>query len=105
MKIINYNKGRLGNSIFRLLANIIFLIVYDIDGGEILNSYRDTNYDIEISDEYFLNWSNAILNGKIPIINKNYTLYFTGFYQHDKIFLFFRPHIIEFINKHPNLLL
>lgn len=103
MKIINHNRGRLGNSIFRLLANIVFLIVYDIDGGEILNNY--TNYDIEISDEYFLNWSNDLLNGKISIINKNNTLKFTGFYQHDKIFLFFKPHIIEFINKHPNLLL
>jgi len=32
MIIINHNKGRLGNSIFRLLANIVFLLVYDIDG-------------------------------------------------------------------------
>lgn len=105
MKIINHNKGRLGNSIFRLLANIVFLIVYDIDEGEILYSYRDKNYDIEVTDDFFVNWSNAILNGKIPIINKNSTLYFTGYYQHDKIFLYFRPHIIEYINKHPNLLL
>ena len=103
MKIINHNKGRLGNSIFRLLANIVFLIVYDIDEGEILYNY--TNYDIEINDDFFVNWSNDILNGKIPIIDKKITLYFSGYYQHDKIFLHFRPRIIEYINKHPNLLL
>lgn len=103
MKIINHNKGRLGNSIFRLLANIIFLIIYGIDEGEI--QYNYTNYDIEVTDEFFVNWSNTILNDKIPIIKKNCTLYFTGYYQHDKIFLYFRPHIIEYINKHPNLLL
>lgn len=103
MKIINHNTGRLGNSIFRLFANIVFLIVYDIDEGEILYNY--TNYDIEVNDVFFVNWSNAILNGKTPIINKKFTLYFSGYYQHDKIFLYFRPHIIEYINKHPNLLL
>ena len=105
MKIFNHNKGRLGNSIFRMLANIIFLIVYDIDEGEIMYSYKNKKYDIEVTDDFFVNWSDVILNGEIPIINKTSTLYFTGYYQHDKIFLYFKPRIIEYINKHPNLLL
>jgi hypothetical protein len=105
MKIINCNRGRLGNSIFRLLANIVFLIVYDIDEGEILYPYSNNNYHMEVNDEFFINWSNSILNGIIPSINKNLTLCFTGYYQHDKIFSYFKNDIIEYINKHPSLLL
>lgn len=102
MLIVNHNKGRLGNSIFRLLANIVFLIVYDID-GEI--KYNYIKHNIEINDEYFVNWSNEILNGKIPDIKKTSVLYFTGFYQHDKIFIHFKNQIIDYINNHDNLLL
>ena len=102
MKIFNHNKGRLGNSIFRLLANIVFLIVYDID-GEII--YNNLNYDIEICDNYFVNWANSVLSNNIPTINKSSVLYFTGYYQHDKIFFHFKNQIIEYINKHQELLL
>jgi len=102
MIIINHNKGRLGNSIFRLLANIVFLLVYDIDGTI---KYNHINHDIEISDEYFVNWSNNVMNEKIPEIKKSSILYFTGFYQHDKIFNCFKNKIINYINNHPNLLL
>jgi hypothetical protein len=102
MKIINHNKGRLGNSIFRLFSNIVFLTVYDID-GEITNGHA--HYDILVDDMFFVNWSNSVLNGKIPVISKYTTLHFCGFYQHDKIFMFFKNEIINYINNHPNLLL
>lgn len=102
MIIVNHNRGRLGNSIFRLLANIVFLVVYD-PNGEIKYEYK--NYNIEVSDEFFVNWSNNILNSKVPEIQSSYILYFTGFYQHDKIFIHFKEKIINYINEHPNLLL
>lgn len=102
MKITNHNRGRLGNSIFRLFANIVFLITYDID-GEITN--ENENYQLLINDEFFVYWSNSVLNGKIPAINKSSTLHFCGYYQHDKIFMVYKNQIIDYINNHPNLLL
>ena len=102
MKIFNSNSGRLGNSIFRLLANIVFLIVYDIDGTII---YNQNNYDINVNDNYFVEWSSKILLGEIPPIDKTSTLYFNGYYQHDKIYLYFKKQIIDYINNHPELLL
>lgn len=103
MKIVNRNKGRLGNSIFRLLANVVFLIVYDIDGEIIYNNFNCTK---TISDDYFCKWADNILNGKIyDTIDKNSIILFDGFYQHDKIYSFFRPQIIDYLKKHPNLLL
>jgi hypothetical protein len=103
MKIVNHNKGRLGNSIFRLLANVVFLIVYDIDGEIIYNNFNCTK---TISDEYFCKWADNILNGKIDdTIDKNSIILFDGYYQHDKIYSFFRPQIIDYLKKRPNLLL
>lgn len=102
MIIINCNKGRLGNSIFRLMANIVFLIVYDMDGQII---YHNSSFEKIITDNYFNQWSANIINGKIDSIDKNSKLMFDGYYQHDKIYSLFRSQIIEYIKTHPNLLL
>ena len=105
MKIVNFNRGRLGNSIFRMLANIVFLIVYDINGKIINNNVNITNSVIEISDDFFVKWSEQVLNGIIPYINKDNTLYFSGFYQHDKIFNYFKKDILNYLNNNRELLL
>ena len=105
MKIHNFNRGRLGNTIFRMLANIVFLIVYDINGNIVTNNINKNNNMMDITDDYFVKWSELILNGNIPKINKECTLYFSGFYQHDKIFNYFKTDILNYLNNNPELLL
>jgi len=104
MLIYNNNQGRLGNSIFRFFANIIFCIVYDINSIIINNNKCRPN--IIINDSYFINFSNNILNkNKIQNINKKSTLLFDGYFQHDKIYTLFKHQIINFIKNHPEIIL
>lgn len=109
MKIINCDSGRLGNSIFRLFANIVFLIVYDINGTIVYDksSILDKNNGsiVTVNEEFFLDWSNKILNGIVPPIHDSDIFYFDGYYQHDNIYLLYREQIIDYIKKHPELLL
>ena len=100
MIIINHDCGRLGNSIFRALANIVFLIIYDTN-GHISNSY--VNYDMVINDDFFVDWSTKILSGSIPNIKKDSVLYFNGFFQHDKIYIKYKNEIIQYIKGHSEL--
>ena len=105
MLLYNHNSGRLGNVIFRLFANIIFCIVYDMDSVIINNNCRPKP-DIIITDKYFIQFCELILNGrKCPNITKNSTLFFNGYYQHDAIYKAFRPKIIDFIKNHPEIIL
>ena len=104
MLIYNHNQGRLGNSIFRLFANIIFCIVYDINS--IIINNNNCRPSIVINDKSFINFSNNILNkNKIQNINKNSTLLFDGYFQHDKIYVLFKSQIINFIKSHPEIIL
>jgi len=104
MKIYNYNKGRLGNSIFRLFANIIFCIVYDINSQIYNNNYCQPN--IVINDLYFINFYNNIVNKRlIQNIDKNSIILFDGYFQHDKIYTIFKKQIINFIKNHPEIIL
>jgi len=104
MLIYNNHKGRLGNSIFRLFANIVFCIVYDMDSTITNNNYCSPN--IIINDLYFINFANDILNNRpIKSINKTSTLLFDGYFQHDHIYRFFKPQIIEYIKKNPEIIL
>lgn len=104
MKIYNNNSGRLGNSIFRLFANIIFCIVYDIDSTIINNN--NCRPDIIIDDKHFINFSNDILKKQtVKLINKNTVLLFYGYFQHDTIYTMFKPQIMDFIKNHPEIIL
>jgi len=103
MIICNYNKGRLGNSIFRLFANIIFCIIYDIN-SQIVNINYQPN--IIVNDAYFINFFNNIINkNSIENIDKNAIVLFDGFFQHDKIYIMFKNNIINFIKNHPEIIL
>jgi hypothetical protein len=105
MIITNNNAGRLGNSIFRLFANIIFCIVYDIN-STIVDNNINKRPNIIIDDTYFIIFSNNILNKKlIRNIDKNTVLLFDGYFQHDKIYTLFKSQIVEFIKKHPEIIL
>jgi len=104
MRIHNANMGRLGNSIYRLFANIVFCIVYDINSTIINNS--NCSPTIIVHDKYFINFSNNILNNQQIInIDKNAILLFNGYFQHDKIYTSFKPQIIDFIKTHPEIIL
>lgn len=105
MKIINCNYGRLGNSIFRMFANIVFLIVYDINGTIIHDNFILDNNIITVNEEYFIDWSHKILNGIIPPLNTSSVIKFISYFQHDKIYLKYRQQIIDYIKVHPELLL
>jgi hypothetical protein len=104
MKIYNHNKGRLGNSIFRLFANIIFCIIFDIN-SEIFNNHYCKPHII-IDDLCFINFSNIILNKKpLQNIDKNSIILFNGYFQHEKIYTLFKSQIIHFIKTHPEIIL
>jgi hypothetical protein len=105
MLICNYNKGRLGNSIFRLFANIIFCINYDVNSTIINNCNYIPN--IIIDDAYFIHFSNNILNkcNDNENIYKNYVLLFDGYFQHDNIYKIYKQQIIDFIKVHPEIIL
>jgi len=103
MIIFNHNQGRLGNSIFRLFANIIFCIIYDIN-SQIVNINYQPN--IVVNDTYFINFLNNIMNKKpVQNIDKNTVILFNGFFQHDKIYIMFKSQIINFIKNHPEIIL
>ena len=104
MLIYNHNQGRLGNSIFRFFANIIFCIVYDIN-SQIFNN-NNCRPSIVINDVSFINFSNNIINKRlIQKLNKNETILFDGYFQHDKIYTIFKNQIINFIKTRPEIIL
>ena len=104
MLIYNNNQGRLGNSIFRFFANIIFCIVYDINSQIFNNS--NCRPSIVINDASFINFSNNIINKRlIQKLNKNETILFDGYFQHDKIYTIFKNQIINFIKTRPEIIL
>jgi FkbM family methyltransferase len=103
MLIFNDNKGRLGNSLFRLFANIVFLTIYNPD-AQIYN-YMNKN-SLCFDDNNFEILMNCVLNGTIPkLTNLNANYLFDGYYQHDAIFVKFKKVIIDYIGSHPNLII
>lgn len=104
MLIYNNNRGRLGNSIFRLFANIIFCIVYDIN-SQIYNN-NNCKPNIIINDNYFIIFANNIINKKqVQQINKMSIILFNGYFQHDTIYKIFKSQIIKYIKSHPEIIL
>lgn len=102
MLLINHNGGRLGNSIFRLFANILFCIIYD---AEIKTENQVYGNKIEITDEFFVQWSNDLLNGKVLHLDKSLICVFSGYFQHDTIYLKYKNEIINYITNNPNIML
>jgi len=103
MIIFNHNKGRLGNSLFRLFANIVFLTVYNVD-AQIYN-YMNTN-SLYINDDDFQKWMSNVLSGTIPkLVNINASYLFDGYYQHDAIFVKYKKEIVEYIINNPNFII
>lgn len=107
MFIYNHNKGRLGNSLFRLFANIVFCINYDIN-SQICEHTHNINYNLIVTDNYFIDFMNKIINN-IPLqsekIDVNSKILFNGYYQHDAIFLKYKKEIINYIKTHPALII
>ena len=104
MIIYNNNAGRVGNSLFRLFANIVFLTVYDTN-STIINE-RSYHINYIISDSYFINFMNALLNGSpVENITPNVKVLFNGYYQHDTIYTKYKQYLINYIQNHPDMIL
>lgn len=54
-----------------------------------------------VTDEQFIYWMNAHLNGNILGLDEDTTYGFLGYFQHDTIYLKYRSQIIEYIRTHP----
>ena len=81
MKVYDSRLGRLGNALFRYFASTLFCIIYNAERIYDPNQSRQF-----FNDSMFIQWSNFVLENKIPqIIDTNWEFY--GFYQHDKIFI------------------
>lgn len=105
MIIYNNNSGRLGNSLFRLFANIVFLVVYNINFIIVNDTSHHINYNI-ITDNYFIDFMNRLLNGSpIDNINHDMNILFNGYFQHDKIYVKYKQDIIKYIQNNPNMIL
>jgi hypothetical protein len=91
-------KGRFGNAIFRYLASRLFCIFLDYN----ISDTNNIQYYQNLSDEIFIDWMKHFLKEKtIRYYDCNY-LFFTGFYQHDMIYRFFKKNLIHYIKEHPN---
>ena len=101
MRVLSSPLGRLGNAVFRYLATIVFHIVFDatiIHHTEI----AEPNKYLLVTDEQFIHWMHAHLNGDILGLDEDTTYGFLGYFQHDAIYLKYRSQIIDYISKHPN---
>ena len=106
MFIYNHNKGRVGNSLFRLFANIVFCINYDINS----HIFSEINYNnnLIITENYFINFMNKLITNSYSQLDKidlNSKILFDGYYQHDAIFLKYKQEIINYILSHPELII
>ena len=99
--LVTYNKGRLGNCIFRFLASRLFVIFYKYIPIKTMND----NYYQEIDDTIFKNICRYLLNnGSLPprnTLNYDYLL-FNGYYQNDFIYNFYKKEIVQYIKNNPD---
>jgi len=97
MKVLALPLGRLGNAIFRYIATVVFHIVYN---AKIINHVDTLPTDkfLHITDEVFIEWMNADLEGK-PFPMDDITYGFRGYFQHDAIYHKYRSKIIDHISK------
>jgi hypothetical protein len=95
MQIYNNPQGRLGNSIFRYFASIVFGSRYDVN-FEIVD-IPPIN-PIVINDEYFVEW--LFLSNNPPRIDSTNNYIFIGYFQHD--YSSFKEIIQNYIITHPN---
>lgn len=103
MIIYNHNKGRLGNSLFRLFANIVFSSCYKIK-PRICNYVNNSTYIID--DNFFITWMKKISNNlDLDSFNFNNSFLFNGYYQHDAIYMKYKNEIIDFIKNNPDLII
>jgi hypothetical protein len=100
MQVCDFPQGRYGNAIFRYLASSLFCILY---GAERI--YDKTMCDNVFSDYDFIQWSNCVLDGDIPIMDLSKKYLFRGYYQHDAIFLKYKSQLIDYICLHKDDLL
>ena len=104
MRVLSIPIGRLGNTIFRYLASVVFSIVYN---AKIINhtDVLPTEPYLKMTDDAFIQWMKSHLTGGNLGMDMSITYGFFGFFQHDAIYLKYRQQIIDYIRTHPNDLL
>jgi hypothetical protein len=93
LNIYHWNRGRLGNSLFRYFAT-----AYLCNKGDLGHKYNSSQYKekyIEINDEQF----HLIINNSIPVPDCNILL--TGFTQYDELFKY-RKEILKYMKTNDN---
>ena len=99
MKFVSaIQRGRFGNAIFRFLASRLFCIFLDYN----ISYTEQIQYYQNLDDEIFIDWMNHFLKEKTIKYYECSYLFFTGFYQHDMIYRFFKKNLIKYIKEHPN---
>jgi len=104
MRVTSLPMGRLGNAIFRYLATVLFKIVYN---AKIINYDKVVTNEkfLLVKDDLFITWMQGLLAGHNMYLDDDTTYGFLGFFQHDEIYLKYRPAILEHIRNNPNDLL
>jgi hypothetical protein len=98
MRVLSVPIGRLGNTIFRYLATVVFHIVYN---AKIINhtDVLPTEPFLKMTDDAFIQWMKSHLTGGDLGMDMSITYGFFGFFQHDAIYLKYRQQIIDYISK------
>lgn len=95
MKVFDACSCRLGNALFRYMASSLFCIIYNGD-----RTYNETECNSIISEEFYKNWCNNIMNSNTILeINKNLVYKFPDFYQTD-IYKLYKYQLIEWFDNH-----
>jgi hypothetical protein len=101
MEVLSVPLGRLGNAVFRYLATVIFHIVYNATVMD-YRSLKSIEKYIVVTDDTFIEWVEAHLNGHTFTLNEHHTYGFFGYFQHDTIYLKYRKQILEYMRTHPD---
>ena len=100
MKVYDQPRGRLGNALFRYLASSLFEILYGAERIAVAPS-RGSAIEV-ICDRVFLDWKQSVLSGSLPPIDPTKTYIFSGFFQHDDIYLKYKSQLLEHVIRHPD---
>jgi hypothetical protein len=106
MRVIDSQRARLGNAVFRYFASSLFCIIYGAERSDRWTRGRT----VVFSDEMFVEWSKAVLRAcaagapapPLPEEWLDKDLLFDGYYQHDRIYVTFRAELLEWMHTHPD---
>ena len=99
MKVLSIPLGRFGNAIFRHFASTLFCILYGAQRVQQLHDVKEPVH--ELTDAFFIQWMEQVLQGNIPKLDPTHLVGFHGFFQHDRIYVEHRAAILEYMRNNP----